>query len=125
MKSQPLTQPVVTFHNIKAEIYAKAKQRASDSVVNGSSGDNNDNKNDNSDGDSNDDGSNNDDDSRDPAVKGGDFELDNDIDLMSPFLCNMVSDKQLTPDLMGLTTPVAATDLEINHDATAEEWENM
>ena len=111
---------MVAFHNIEAGIYTKAKQRASDSdsVVNGSSGDDNDNKNDNN-------GYNDDDNSRDPAVKGGDFELDNDIDLMSPFLCNMVSDKQLTPDLMGLTTPVAATDLEINCDATAEEWENM
>ena len=116
---------MVAFHNIEAEIYAKAKQRASDSAVNGSSGDDNDNKNDDGDGDGDDDGSNDDDDSRDPAVKGGDFELDDDIDLMSPFLCNMVSDKQLTPDLMGLTTPVAATDLEINRDATAEEWENM
>ena len=31
----------------------------------------------------------------------------------------------LTPDPMGLTTPIAATNLEINCDATVEEWENM
>ena len=88
---------MVAFHDIEAEIYVKAKQQASDGVAYSSSGlDDND-----------DDG-----DDRCPAVKDGDFELDDDIDLTSIFLRNMVSDEQPTPDPMGLATPsIVATHL--------------
>jgi hypothetical protein len=58
--------------------------------------------------------------------KDGEFELDVDIDLDSPFLCSMLSDKQLVEKLRGTRVPVVSTSTEMtNREPTKEEWANM
>ena len=53
-------------------------------------------------------------------------ELDDDTDLTSIFLRNMVSDERPAPDPMGLATPsIVATHLGTNRYTTVEEWEIM
>ena len=101
---------MVAFYNVEAEIYAKAKQQAKH-VANDLNEDNNDDNEDISE-------------DRGPGEKNRYFELDEGIDLTSPFLRNMVSDRPV-PGLTGLVTPIITTDLEMNRAATAEEWDNM
>ena len=65
-----------------------------------------------------------------PSLSGTDkdaeFELDNDVDLTSPFLCGMVSGGQLWPNFNGLAPPMVTTRAGIgNREATGEERENM
>ena len=104
-----MKQPVVAFYDVEAEIYARAKQQAEDTA-------NDPGEDEDEDDDSNED--------RGPIDKDGDFELDDDIDLSSPFLHNMVSERPV-PNFTGLVAPVVATHLETNRNATTEEWDNM
>ena len=101
---------MVAFYDIEAEIYTKAKQQADDFTPEDSSEDEDDDR---------DEGGN-------PADKDGAFELDDDIDLSSPFLCDMLSDERLVPDLKGVMAPTITTCTEMrNREPTEEEWENM
>jgi len=52
------------------------------------------------------------------------FELDDDVDLSSPSLRNILSNEQPTPALGGITAPTATTHAELrNREPTEEEWE--
>ena len=105
-----MKRPVVAFYDIEAEIYARARQRINDQVSE----------------DSSDDSDNGDDEDRSPAGKDGEFELDGDIDLASPFLRNILSDERPTPGSEGAAPPAVAVHGETrNREATEEEWENM
>jgi hypothetical protein len=61
-----------------------------------------------------------------PANKDGESELDDDIDLSSPFPRNMLSDEQPVQDFEGITIPTIIERADMrNHEPTEEEWENM
>ena len=61
-----------------------------------------------------------------PADMDGDFEFDKHVDLSSPFLCNILSDEWLVPNLEGVTAPTTAMYVEMkNREPTEEEWKNM
>jgi len=56
----------------------------------------------------------------------GEFELDGDVDLASPFLHNILSDERPAPNFEGVIPPVVAAHMEArNCEATEEDWENM
>jgi len=78
---KPLKRPIVAFCNIEDKIYAKAKQQATDFVAEDSSEDEDDESGHGG-----------------PMGNGGEFEFDDGIDLASPFLRGMLSDKQLVPN---------------------------
>ena len=62
-----------------------------------------------------------------PAAKDGEFELDEDIDLSSPILRNILSDEHLALAPQGTTPPTfagAPTELR-DREPTEEEWDNM
>jgi len=109
-KSKPLEQPAVAFCNIKNEIYAKVNKQVVDLTVEDLSEDEGD-----QDKDAN------------PAGKDSEFNLDNNIDLGSPLLDGMLSDRQPTPDQENITaSTAAAARLETrNHEPTEDDWENL
>ena len=106
-----MERPVVAFYDIEAEIHAKAKQGVDDYAPEDSS--------ESEDEDQDEDGN--------PATRDREFELDEDINLSSPFLRNMLSDEQPAPVPGDTRLPaVAATYTELrNREPTEEEWENM
>ena len=105
-----MKRPVVTFYDIEAEIYARARQQINNQASEDSSEDD-------------DDGNDKD---RSPAGKDGEFELDGDIDLASPFLRKILSDEPPSLGSEGVAPPAVAVCRETrNREATEEEWENM
>ena len=50
---------------------------------------------------------------------------DDDGDLSSPFVHNMVSDEQLVPVPKGATVPAITADAKMRNREPTEEWENM
>jgi len=109
-KSKPLEQPAVAFCNIENEIYAKVNKQVVDLTVEDLSEDEGD-----QDKDAN------------PADKDSEFNLDNNIDLGSPLLDGMLSDRQPTPDQENIAaSTAAAARLETrNHEPTEDDWENL
>ena len=62
-----------------------------------------------------------------PADKDSEFNLDDKVDLGSPLLDGMLSDRQPTPDQENIAASTAtATRLETrNHEPTEDDWENL
>ena len=102
---------MVAFHNIEAEIYENTKLQANE--------------------DANEDPSEDEDSCKDESQgrltdKDIEFELDDDIDLTSPFLCSMVSGERPLPSFDGLVPPAATTRAGMgSREATEEEWDNV
>jgi hypothetical protein len=110
---------VVAFHDIKGEIYGKARERAADLTANDSS-------------EGEDDGWNSDDDQEEERGPMGEdmvFDLDEAINLDSSFLQDMLSDKQTPPtsgDTTTLTTTTSPSDMEAEDGKpTEDDWENV
>ena len=110
-KNKPLERPVVAFCNIENEIYAKANKQVVDLTVEDLSED--------SEGDQDKDAN--------PVDKDSEFNLDDDVDLRSPLLDGMLSDRQPTPDQENIPASAAvAARLETrNHEPTEDDWENL
>jgi len=106
-----LDRPVVAFCNIENEIYAKANKQATNSTTEDSSED--------EEGDRNED--------TDPVDKDGEFYLDDEIDLESPLLNSMLSDRQLEPgpENFWASTTAAAHVGAVNLEPTEDDWENL
>lgn len=112
-------RPVVAFYNIEAEIHVKARQQVNDHVPEDLSKAEDDSQ----DGDANPAAKDGD---ANPAVKDGEFELDDDINLSSPFLRYMLLDKWLAQVFEGTATPQITVYTEMrNCEPTEEEWANM
>ena len=60
-----------------------------------------------------------------PTQKEREFELDGDIDLTSPTLCNMLSDERPAANFASVIVPVTTTNTGRNREPTEEEWANM
>ena len=110
-KTKPSKRLVVAFHNIEAEVYETTKPQANE--------------------DPNEDPSKAKDDCQDKnqgrlTDKDVEFELNDDVDLKSPFLCSMVSGEQLLPSFDSLVPPAVTTRVGTgSREATEEEWDNM
>ena len=102
----PIT--VVAFHDIKAKIYVKAKQRADDYAPEDLNG-----------------GEDNEDEDGVTTDVDGDFEFDKHADLSSPFLCNMLSGERPVSDLEGVTAPTTVMYAEMRNRELTEEWKNI
>ena len=100
-------RPVVTFYDIEGEIYEKAKQQAIDLTADESSEEDDDQ-----------------DEDRGPANKDLVFDLDDDINLDSPFLQGMLSDTRVSaPESTAATTgPVLIKPKDC--EPTEDNWEN-
>ena len=61
------------------------------------------------------------------APSDSEFNLDDDVDLRSPLLDGMLSDRQPTPDQENIPASAAVTaHLETkNHEPTEDDWENL
>jgi len=105
-----LERPVVAFCNIENEIYAKANKKVVDLTVEDLSEDEGDQDKD-----------------MNPVDKDSEFNLDDDVDLGSPLLNGMLSDRQPAPDRENVATSMAtAVRLEPrNHEPTEDDWENF
>ena len=110
-KTKPSKRPVVAFHNIEAEVYETMKPQANE--------------------DPNKDPSKDEDNCQDKnqgclTDKDVEFELNDDIDPTSPFLCSMVSGEQPLPSFDGLAPPAVTTHVGTgSREATGEEWDNV
>ena len=66
---------------------------------------------------------------KDPVRNDKEFELDDDVDLTSPFLRGMLSDKQLVPDIGDATAlSIAPTNIGAemrNRGPSEDDWESM
>ena len=110
-KTKPSKRPVVAFHNIEAEVYETTKPQVNEDPNEDPSEDE-DNRQDENQGRLTD--------------KDVEFELDDDIDLTSPFLCSMVSGEQPLPSFDGLAPPAVTTHAGTrSREATEEEWDNV
>ena len=89
------------------EMLSEVRQRAVDSIPGDSSGE--------EDSDSDADGA--------PADKDNELDLDVDVNLLSPFLCNTLSDERPALNFRGFVVPVANEHAETrNHEPTEEQW---
>ena len=66
---------------------------------------------------------------KDPVRNDKEFELDDDVDLTSPFLRGMLSDKQLVPDnrdavVPSITTANVGAEMR-NREPSEDDWENV
>ena len=114
MNEKPLKRLIVAFCNIEEEIYAKAKQQATDFVAENSSEDEDDGWDESGHGG--------------PMSNGEEFEFDDDIDLASPFLHGILSDKQLVPNFEDTTFRITTGNIGTetrNHEPSEDDWENM
>ena len=109
-----MKKPIVASCHIEEEIYAKAKQQAADFVAEDSSEDEDDGWDESGHGG--------------PMGNGEEFEFDDDVDLASPFLRGMLSDKQLVPNFEDTVSATTAGNIRTetrNHEPSEDDWENM
>ena len=106
-----MQRPVVAFCKIEREIYAKATKEVIDLTVEDVSEDEEDDQSE----------------AANLVDKDGEFNLDNDVDLKSPLLSGMLSDRQPAPGPENDTTlAVTPAHMEtMDREPTEDDWETL